>query len=79
MALLVKSCWAKFQLVKPELSGDFSRIMGWADKYRTLDIRTNADTLLMLRRHESLVLRVLDFVVLNICSLKVTALRLYAK
>ena len=30
--------------VKPELSGDFSRIMGWADKYRTLDIRTNADT-----------------------------------
>ena len=30
--------------VQPELSGDFMRIMEWADKYRTLDIRTNADT-----------------------------------
>ncbi|MEC7565817.1 MAG: pyruvate, phosphate dikinase [Planctomycetota bacterium] len=28
----------------PSLSGDFSRIMRWADKYRRLDIRTNADT-----------------------------------
>ncbi|MCR5369926.1 MAG: pyruvate, phosphate dikinase [Clostridium sp.] len=25
-------------------SGDFGRIMGWADKYRTLKVRTNADT-----------------------------------
>ncbi|MEO2020637.1 MAG: pyruvate, phosphate dikinase, partial [Pirellulaceae bacterium] len=28
----------------PKLSSDFLRIMRWADKYRTLDIRTNADT-----------------------------------
>ena len=28
----------------PKLSADFLRIMRWADKYRTLDIRTNADT-----------------------------------
>ncbi len=28
----------------PELSGDFSRVMKWADKYRRLDVRTNADT-----------------------------------
>ena len=28
----------------PKLSGDFLKIMRWADKYRTLDIRTNADT-----------------------------------
>ena len=28
----------------PELSGDFARVMKWADKYRTLKIRTNADT-----------------------------------
>ena len=29
----------------PELSGDFARVMKWADKYRTLGkIRTNADT-----------------------------------
>ncbi len=28
----------------PKLSGDFATVMGWADKYRTLKIRTNADT-----------------------------------
>ncbi|NLB89866.1 MAG: pyruvate, phosphate dikinase, partial [Clostridiales bacterium] len=30
--------------VEAEVSGDFARIMNWADEYRTLDIRTNADT-----------------------------------
>ncbi|QDU33595.1 Pyruvate, phosphate dikinase [Poriferisphaera corsica] len=30
--------------VEPKLSGDFSTVMKWADKYRTLNIRTNADT-----------------------------------
>ena len=29
---------------QPKLSGDFTTVMGWADKYRTLKIRTNADT-----------------------------------
>ena len=29
---------------EPKLSGDFSKIMKWSDKYRTLDVRTNADT-----------------------------------
>nr|VFJ55247.1 MAG: pyruvate, orthophosphate dikinase [Candidatus Kentron sp. FM]VFJ56244.1 MAG: pyruvate, orthophosphate dikinase [Candidatus Kentron sp. FM]VFK11770.1 MAG: pyruvate, orthophosphate dikinase [Candidatus Kentron sp. FM] len=28
----------------PELSGDFATLMNWADKYRRLRIRTNADT-----------------------------------
>ncbi len=28
----------------PKLSGDFTTVMGWADKYRTLKVRTNADT-----------------------------------
>ena len=27
-----------------EIAGEFSRIMGWADKYRRLHVRTNADT-----------------------------------
>ena len=27
-----------------EIAGEFSRIMGWADKYRRLQVRTNADT-----------------------------------
>ncbi len=30
--------------VKPELSGDFSTVMSWADEVRVLGIRTNADT-----------------------------------
>jgi pyruvate,orthophosphate dikinase len=30
--------------VAPKLSGDFAKVMRWADKYRTLAIRTNADT-----------------------------------
>ncbi len=30
--------------VEPKLSGDFATVMRWADKYRTLQVRTNADT-----------------------------------
>ncbi|MEX0818906.1 MAG: putative PEP-binding protein, partial [Pirellulaceae bacterium] len=30
--------------VTPTLSGDFAKVMKWADKYRKLGIRTNADT-----------------------------------
>ena len=30
--------------VKPEISGDFSKLMSWADKYRKLKIRTNSET-----------------------------------
>ena len=30
--------------VQPELSGDFARIMGWADRHRRMAIRANAET-----------------------------------
>ncbi len=30
--------------VEATVAGDFGRIMGWADKYRVLQVRTNADT-----------------------------------
>jgi pyruvate,orthophosphate dikinase len=30
--------------MEPKLSGDFATVMKWADKYRTLGIRTNADS-----------------------------------
>ncbi|MBU0672040.1 MAG: pyruvate, phosphate dikinase [Candidatus Margulisbacteria bacterium] len=30
--------------IKPVLSGNFGTVMKWADKYRTLGVRTNADT-----------------------------------
>ncbi|MEM1330500.1 MAG: pyruvate, phosphate dikinase [Planctomycetota bacterium] len=29
--------------VEPELSGDFAKVMRWADKHRTMGVRTNAD------------------------------------
>lgn len=31
-------------LVEPELSGDFSQFMEWVDRFRTMKVRTNADT-----------------------------------
>ena len=30
--------------LKPEISGDFLKLMGWADHYRKLNIRTNSET-----------------------------------
>ncbi len=30
--------------VPASVGGDFGRVMGWADKYRTMQVRTNADT-----------------------------------
>ncbi len=32
------------QTVKAKISGNFEKFMSWADKYRTLEVRTNADT-----------------------------------
>jgi len=31
-------------MVDPELTGAFSTLMGWAERYRKMDVRTNADT-----------------------------------
>ncbi|MEN9895825.1 MAG: hypothetical protein RIR97_1677 [Pseudomonadota bacterium] len=31
-------------MIQPELSGDFGRLMDWADKARRMTVRTNADT-----------------------------------
>ena len=30
--------------IKPEISGDFSKLMGWADEFRKLKVRTNSET-----------------------------------
>ena len=32
------------KLIQPELSGDFATLMTWADKFRKIGVRTNADT-----------------------------------
>ncbi len=34
----------ELKTVQPKMSGNFSTVMKWADKYRTMNIRTNADT-----------------------------------
>lgn len=34
----------KMPMVDPELSGDFSKLMGWADEFRRLGVRANAET-----------------------------------
>jgi len=34
----------KVPVVEPTLSGDFGTLMGWADSFRKLKVRTNADT-----------------------------------
>ena len=34
----------KVPTMEAELSGDFGKLMTWADKYRTMGVRTNADT-----------------------------------
>ena len=34
----------KVPTIKPEISGNFSKLMSWTDKYRKLKIRTNSET-----------------------------------
>ena len=34
----------KIEMVQPQLSGEFSTLIGWADKVRKLGVRANADT-----------------------------------
>ena len=34
----------RIKTVPAEIGGYFGRIIGWADEYRTMKVRTNADT-----------------------------------
>jgi len=36
--------FGQVEMQQPDLSGDFGVLMGWADKIRTLNVRTNAET-----------------------------------
>ncbi len=36
--------FGEVDMIQPELSGNFAKIMSWADEYRTLEVRTNAET-----------------------------------
>jgi len=39
-----KIYYGDIKTVEASIGGNFGRIMGWADKYRTMKVRTNADT-----------------------------------
>ena len=55
------------ETIEPTLGGNFARLMEIADKYRSLKVRTNADTLKMHRLQETLGLKVLGSAERNIC------------
>ena len=61
--------------VDATIAGEFGRIMAWADKFRTLKVRTNADTPADAKKLASLVQKVLVFAVQSICSSKKTELQ----
>ena len=66
----------RFLRLMPRLRGEFERVMEWADKYRKLKVRTNADTPKDAKKRKRTWSRsVSDFAVLSICSLKRTELQ----
>jgi pyruvate,orthophosphate dikinase len=36
--------YGEAKMIKPELTGDFAKLMTWADKHRRMKVRTNAET-----------------------------------
>ena len=34
----------RFGMILPEITGDFEMLMGWADEFRDMDVRANAET-----------------------------------
>jgi Phosphoenolpyruvate synthase/pyruvate phosphate dikinase len=65
--------------VDATIAGEFGRIMSWADKYRKLHVRTNADTPADARKARELGAEGIGFAGPSICSLSRTALPLSAK
>ena len=62
----------EIKTVDATIAGEFGRVMAWADKYRKLKVRTNADTPQTLRRLVSWALKESVCAVLSICSSKRT-------
>ena len=54
----------------PKLSGDFSTVMKWTDKYRKMDVRTNADTPADAKRAREFGARASASAARNTCSSK---------
>ena len=65
--------------IEPQLDGNFDRMMKIADKYRTMNVRTNADTPKDAQVARVLEQKVSGFVVQSICSLRRIELIICAK
>ena len=59
--------------VDATISGEFGRIMGWADEFRRLSVRTNADTPRDAKKHVSWARRASVCAAPSICSLSRSA------
>ena len=57
----------------PKLSGDFATVMDWSDKYRTMKIRTNADTPADAKRAREFGAKASACAAPSTCSSKATA------
>ena len=66
--LLKNNIW-RGKTVKPEISGDFSKIMNWADTYRKLKVRTNSETPADSKVARDFGAEGIGFVELSICFL----------
>ena len=55
--------------IKPEISGDFSKLMNWADKFRKLKVRTNSETPLDTKTARDFGAEELVYVEQSICFL----------
>jgi phosphoenolpyruvate synthase/pyruvate phosphate dikinase len=58
---------------EPELTGEFSAVMEWADATRRMKVRTNAETPADAKPRANSALKASGFAAPSTCSLKATA------
>jgi pyruvate,orthophosphate dikinase len=66
-------------MIKPELTGDFGKLMEWADRARRMKVRTNAETPADVKPPRSSARKASGFAAPSTCSLTPTASRRCAK
>jgi pyruvate, orthophosphate dikinase len=69
----------KVATIDPDMSGDFGKVMHWAEKVTRMKVRTNADSPKDAKLHANLAHRELGFAAQNTCFLKEKELKPCAK
>ena len=59
----------RIETEEPRITGNFAKLMNWADQYRQMGVRTNADIPRDSNKHLNLEQKVLDYVEQSICFL----------